>query len=179
MNKRKHVVAIFCALLLIVGRPSLGLGTSTDTRQTNSAISDSSATNLSAPQDPGPPPNADPAAFVSVADQHSDLWRYMTSYEFALAVLILLFGTLVIFSASRTLSGKEVTPEQALRFYGVIVIIVGTILLIVAGLTNNQIAPAVGLFGTLAGYLLGRNQSNDRGVTPVQPDEIKNGKLDI
>ncbi len=53
------------------------------------------------------------------------------------------------------------TPEQALRFYGVIVILVGTILLIVAGLNNNQIAPAVGLFGTLAGYLLGKNQATD------------------
>jgi uncharacterized protein YjeT (DUF2065 family) len=120
-------------------------------------------TNVANTQDQGPPLNADPYTDGG-AQNESDLWRYITSYEFALAVLVLLFGVLVILSASMTLKGKSVTPEQALRFYGVIVILIGTILLIVAGLSNNQIAPAVGLFGTLAGYLLGKNQSSETGA---------------
>jgi hypothetical protein len=125
--------------------------------QTAAAPSDSNA-DATDGEDAGPPANADPAIGPEI---HSDLWRYLTSYEFALAVLVLLFGVLVVVSASVTLRGRNVTPDQALRFYGVIVILVGTILLIVAGLNNNQIAPAVGLFGTLAGYLLGKTQTTE------------------
>jgi hypothetical protein len=38
-------------------------------------------------------------------------------------------------------------------------IISSSIFLIVAGYTSQQIAPAMGLLGTLAGYLLGKESS--------------------
>jgi hypothetical protein len=40
--------------------------------------------------------------------------------------------------------------------YAVTLIIVGTLFAITAGFDSNQIAPAMGLFGTIAGYLLGK-----------------------
>ncbi len=42
------------------------------------------------------------------------------------------------------------------KFVTITLIIISTLFLITAGYSNNQIAPAVGLLGTIAGYLLGR-----------------------
>jgi len=36
-------------------------------------------------------------------------------------------------------------------------IIVGSLILISSGYSSNQIGPAMGLFGTVAGYLIGRH----------------------
>jgi hypothetical protein len=43
-----------------------------------------------------------------------------------------------------------------LRVFAVTLILQGTLFFITAGFDSNQIAPAMGLFGTIAGYLLGR-----------------------
>jgi hypothetical protein len=43
-----------------------------------------------------------------------------------------------------------------MRAFAITLIIIGTMVLICAGYSNDQIAPAMGLFGTVAGYLLGR-----------------------
>jgi len=47
--------------------------------------------------------------------------------------------------------------EDILRVFGVTLINLGTLFLVTAGYNSNQIAPAMGLFGTVAGYLLGRS----------------------
>ena len=49
-------------------------------------------------------------------------------------------------------------------------IIISTLFLITAGYSNDQIAPAIGLLGTIAGYLLGRIQNNSQ--TGQKQDEI-------
>jgi hypothetical protein len=48
------------------------------------------------------------------------------------------------------------TGDDVLKVFGVTLIIVGSLVLIAAGFGDKQIAPAMGLFGTLAGYLLGK-----------------------
>ena len=40
----------------------------------------------------------------------------------------------------------------------VTLIVVSSLFIITAGYSSEQIAPAMGLFGTIAGYLLGRYQ---------------------
>ena len=40
-----------------------------------------------------------------------------------------------------------------------ITVITGSLILITAGYSNDQIAPAFGLFGTVIGYMLGRMSS--------------------
>jgi hypothetical protein len=60
------------------------------------------------------------------------------------------------------------TSEDALRLYGVTLILVGTLFAITAGFDSQQVGPAMGLFGTVAGYLLGRRQR-----TPVTQPENK------
>jgi len=46
--------------------------------------------------------------------------------------------------------------EMILRVFGTVIIIFGALFLVVAGYSDNQMAPVMGLLGTIAGYLLGR-----------------------
>jgi hypothetical protein len=57
----------------------------------------------------------------------------------------------------------------------VITVITGSLILITAGYSNEQIAPAFGLFGTVIGYMLGRMSPPGPGAAaatpPTQPPE--------
>ena len=81
---------------------------------------------------------------------------FLSDFEFWLSAEILLFGLGVVVIEFLLLRKAHVTAEEALRVYGVTLIIVGTLFAITAGFDSNQIAPAMGLFGTIAGYLLGK-----------------------
>jgi hypothetical protein len=50
----------------------------------------------------------------------------------------------------------NVRSEDITRPVIVLTVIVGTLILVTAGYSNEQIAPAFGLFGTIVGYMLGR-----------------------
>jgi len=81
---------------------------------------------------------------------------FLSDFEFWLSAEILLFGLGVVVIEFLLLRKARVTAEEALRVYAVTLIIVGTLFAITAGFDSNQIAPAMGLFGTIAGYLLGK-----------------------
>ena len=98
--------------------------------------------------------NAPPARAVSAAPAVSH--RFLSSAEGELALVVLALGVLVILAMTLVLRNKEASAEDAIRAYSITMIITGTMVLICAGYSNDQIAPAMGLFGTLAGYLLGR-----------------------
>lgn len=89
--------------------------------------------------------------------------RVWATIEIVLSVAMLVFGMLV-FALQTYLIVKlnlQWTPTSILRFQGLTLIIVGSILLIVAGYSNQQILPVIGLFGTIAGYLLGATEKNE------------------
>lgn len=85
--------------------------------------------------------------------------RFLSSTEGELALVVIGLGVVVIIALSIVLRTKTASPDDAIRAYGITLIITGTMVLICAGYSNDQIAPAIGLFGTLAGYLLGRRGS--------------------
>lgn len=82
--------------------------------------------------------------------------RFLSSAEGELALVVIGLGVLVILALSIILKAKDASADDAIRAFAITLIIVGTLVLICAGYSNDQIAPAIGLFGTLAGYLLGR-----------------------
>jgi hypothetical protein len=82
--------------------------------------------------------------------------HFLSSIEGELTLAVIALGTLIIIALSIVLRAKNALPDDAIRGYSIILIITGTMVLICAGYSNDQIAPAMGLFGTLAGYLLGR-----------------------
>ena len=80
-----------------------------------------------------------------------------TPYEFWLTCIIILLGVFVIIVLMRGV-GRISThrPEDISRPVIIVTIVTGTLILVTAGYSNEQIAPAFGLFGTIIGYILGR-----------------------
>ena len=85
-----------------------------------------------------------------------DFKRILTRFEFWLSLLILAFGATVVLVQFALLRRQNFDANDILKVFGVTLIVVGTLFLIAAGFGDKQIAPAMGLFGTLAGYLLGK-----------------------
>jgi hypothetical protein len=76
-----------------------------------------------------------------------------------LSISCLAFG-LVVISLMAYLSLKRRASTLVLRSFSVPLIIVAAVFLVVAGFGERQIAPVIGLLGTIAGYLLG----SERGI---------------
>jgi hypothetical protein len=77
------------------------------------------------------------------------------------SVAVLIFGLLAgLLVGSLLKAGRR--ADDVLKGVGTILIIVCTLFLVVAGYSDKQIAPVIGLFGTIAGYILGRSTRDDR-----------------
>jgi len=96
--------------------------------------------------------------------------KFLSDFEFWLSFEILLFGFGVILVEYKLLRNAKLSAEEALRVYAVTLIIVGTLFAITAGFDSNQIAPAMGLFGTIAGYLLGKRVAEGGKTEGPQED---------
>lgn len=84
----------------------------------------------------------------------SSTWWSVTN-AMTMSSIVLLFGLIVILLATYLIrSGKN--SEPVLRIFGTILIIMVSVFLVVAGYTDTQIAPVMGLLGTIVGYLLGK-----------------------
>ena len=94
----------------------------------------------------------------------------LSEYEFWLSAEVLIFGFAVLLAEFLLLRRAKITAEEALRVYAVSLIIIGTLFAITAGFDSNQIAPAMGLFGTIAGYLLGKRPPG-RDSAPEQEEK--------
>src|SRR5205085_11424894 len=90
------------------------------------------------------PPSVDSGAIF-------DMKRLLTRFEFWLTLLVVLFGCAVILLQFLLLRGHRITGDDILKVFGVTLIVVGTLVLITAGFSDEQIAPAMGLFGTISG----------------------------
>jgi hypothetical protein len=86
----------------------------------------------------------------------------LSTLEFVLSTAVLIFGLIIIFFEISLVRSHKINSETAFKFITITLIITSTLFLITAGYSNNQIAPAVGLLGTIAGYLLGRNSISNQ-----------------
>jgi glycerol uptake facilitator-like aquaporin len=114
-----------------------------------------SASSALAQQLPAPPPN--PRPNPGSTGNLIDFILKKSPYEFWLTCLIITFGLAVLvlyIYAIRNIQNRR--PEDVSRALIVITVITGSLVLITAGYSNEQIAPAFGLFGTVIGYMLGR-----------------------
>ena len=83
------------------------------------------------------------------------LW-WSTTNAMTMSAAVLVFGLFVIFAASYLIQHGQ-TGQAILRIFGTIMILISALFLVVAGYDDTQIAPVLGLLGTIAGYLLGKD----------------------
>lgn len=78
-----------------------------------------------------------------------------TSREFYLSMAILLFGLLVVALETVVITRSSWNLDP-LKIIGLTLVLTGCMFLISAGYSDREIAPVIGLLGTIAGYILGR-----------------------
>lgn len=96
-------------------------------------------------------------ASTTAAPQQGIHW-WSTTSAMTMSASVLVFGLLTLALASYVIR-KGQPWEAVLKIFGTVLILVMTVFLIVAGYDDKQIAPAIGLLGTIAGYLLGKDVS--------------------
>jgi hypothetical protein len=109
----------------------------------------------------------------------SGLKRLTSNYEFWLSILVLIFSVFVILLQYRlvTRSGSEFKPDLVLRMTLITPIIMGTVFFVTAGFDSQQIAPAMGLFGTIAGYILGKESSRPSATKEANKEADNEAKV--
>lgn len=76
-----------------------------------------------------------------------------------LCVGVLVFALLLVALATILLMRTTVPAHYVIRLFGIISIITFSAFLLVVGYSNEQLTPIIGLFGAIAGYLLGKEAS--------------------
>lgn len=74
-----------------------------------------------------------------------------------LAIGVLLFAFAALILATALLWRSHAPAHHVLRVFGIITILCFSALLLIVGYSNDQLTPIVGLFGAIAGYLLGKD----------------------
>jgi hypothetical protein len=93
----------------------------------------------------------------------------LSRLEFVLSITVLIFGLIIILLEIFLIRSKKISSDDSIKFITITLIITSTLFLITAGYSNDQIAPAVGLLGTIAGYLLGRIQPSKKEDKNEEP----------
>lgn len=85
-----------------------------------------------------------------------ELVTYLATAILIVVVITLALGTFLMWK-------KSTNGQDVLRLYGVVIIVGLSALLLVVGFSNDQLTPIVGLFGAIAGYLLGKESPKEGG----------------
>lgn len=83
-----------------------------------------------------------------------ELIKFLTMGIFAFSCFALVMATILMWR-----SNAQAT--QVLRVIGVILIVTFSATLLVVGYGNEQLTPIIGLFGAIAGYLLGKDSKTE------------------
>jgi hypothetical protein len=96
----------------------------------------------------------------------------------SLTGMLLLFG-LSVLGIMATVAIKKGNSVPFLRLFSVPLIVVAAVFLVIAGFNDAQIAPVVGLLGTIAGYLLGSEKAATQAASaaPAVPLPGKPGAV--
>lgn len=103
-----------------------------------------------------PPPQQE----VNMPPVNTDIVPTKSSQEVYLSIGVLVFGMIIVLAQAFIINRRQEPLSQSLKYLSITLIIVGALFLVTAGYGNSQIAPIIGLLGTVAGYLLGRTQSD-------------------
>ncbi|WP_157267552.1 hypothetical protein [Azohydromonas aeria] len=99
--------------------------------------------------------NVSQMASAVQAQANSASWWSNTN-AMTMSASVLVFGLLICTLAAAMIRWGN-GAEPTLRVFGTLLIIVAALFLVVAGYDDKQIAPVMGLLGTIVGYLLGKS----------------------
>jgi len=100
-------------------------------------------------------------AQIKVPSAPSTWWT--TQNAMTISTVVLGFAFLVLCLLTYLVVKKPSSDgEMILRMFGTIIIIFGALFLIVAGYSETQMGPVMGLLGTIVGYLLGKAGPKER-----------------
>lgn len=86
----------------------------------------------------------------------------LSSWEFYLSLLILGFAVIVLIILVILAIKGILKEDNIVKYVTITLIITATLFLVTAGYNQYQIAPAMGLLGTIAGYLLGKQEKSKK-----------------
>jgi uncharacterized membrane protein YfcA len=92
----------------------------------------------------------------------------LSDQDFQSGLFVLGFGFLVILAQMWLISKKNFESEIATRLIVITLVITGLLYLTRLSIAGNDYSPAIGLLGTIIGYLLGKYQTQ---TTTVQDNE--------
>ena len=82
---------------------------------------------------------------------------FHTLEEKSMTIFLLVFSIIVLMIASVLLYKFSSEAHVAFKYFIIVLLVLGMLILIPIGYDHDQLSPAVGLFGTIAGYLLGKS----------------------
>lgn len=107
---------------------------------------------------PASPAVVDPPAITPAdAADLREAGSFFSQGELQLTLIIFVFG-LIAMIVFYLLTRTERATLFVLRIFVVIILVFGTLIVVSSSYSTQQIAPVVGFFGTIAGYLLGRSE---------------------
>ncbi len=79
-----------------------------------------------------------------------------------LSGMVLIFIGVAFVLCTLLLWYRKSDPVDILRVFGILSIVGLSVLMLMAGFSNEQLTPIIGLFGAIAGYLLGKESNLSR-----------------
>jgi hypothetical protein len=91
--------------------------------------------------------------------------EYYLVAAFGLLGLIIISLEFILFLRAR----ERVSANDIVRAFSTTLILIGVVALLGIGYNEKQVQPALGLFGTLLGYLMGRGEGEARSAVRPKP----------
>jgi hypothetical protein len=96
---------------------------------------------------------------------------WSTGNAMTISLVVLVFGVIVM-ALTSYLSVRRIDKDTILKIVVIPMIVMSGVFLIVAGYSESQISPMVGLLGTIVGYVLGTNstrpQDDGKSKDPIE-----------
>jgi hypothetical protein len=114
--------------------------------------------------------DADRAAAAVLNSSPSAMWDSKIVETLTWGVLG--FATIVVVLMTILLYRKDANGQQTLKCFGLVLIITFSSILLIVGYSSEQLTPIVGLFGAIAGYLLGKDHAAT-ATAPASKEPLK------
>lgn len=108
------------------------------------------------------------------ADSRSFVSHVLTNTAVFEAIMIYVFGLIVVVLEYVLLRKAQAKPEEVLRTFTITLIIILSLTVLTNGSERAEFTPIIGLFGTIIGYLLG--SKGERSRKPAEKVSQDSGK---